>query len=73
MAVVHLKREQIDALATGYLGIQVVLFRDLTQNDEFVRSDFTTRNSRHHGIGTVLLDIGQHVIVRILQTPPMVA
>ena len=64
---VHLCAEQVDALAAGDLGVEVVFLGHLPQSDELVRRDLATGHARHHGIGAVLLHVGQEVVVGVLQ------
>ena len=59
--------EQVHPLAAGDLGVQVVFLGHFTQHDEFVRRDLTTRDTRHDGIGAVLLHVGHEGVVGVLQ------
>ena len=65
--LVHLRAEQVDALAAGDLGVQAVLLRDRADDDELVRRDLAARHARDDGIGAVLLHVGEEVVVRVLQ------
>ncbi len=63
----HLRAEQVNALATGDLGVQVVFLRDFAERDQLVRRDLSARYARHDRIRAVLLHVGQEVVVGVLQ------
>src|SRR5690606_37787 len=65
--LVQLGAEQVDALAAGDLGVEPEVTSHLTQDNEFLRGDFTAGNARHHGEGAVLLHVGQIGVVGVLQ------
>ncbi len=61
------RAKEVDALRAGDLGVQAVLLRDLAEHDQLLRGDLAARHARHDGVGAVLLQIGEEVVVRILQ------
>ena len=63
----QLGTEEVDALAAGDLGIEVVALADLTDGDQLVRRDFAAGDARHHGIGAVLLHVGHEGVIGVLQ------
>ena len=65
--LVHLRAEQVDALAAGDLGVQAVLLRDRADGDEPFRRDLAARHARHDRIRAVLLHVGEEVVVGVLQ------
>ena len=65
--LVHLRAEQVDALAAGDLGVQAVLLRHLADDDELLGRDLATRHARDDRIRAVLLHVGEEVVVGVLQ------
>src|SRR5690348_16211391 len=63
----HLGAEQVDPLPTGDLRVQAELARDAADGDQLLRGDLASRDSRNDGIRSVLLHVGEVVIVRVLQ------
>ena len=61
------RAEQVDALTARDLGVEAVLLGHVTDRDQPVGRDLAARNARHHRVGAVLLDVGQEVVVRVLQ------
>ena len=59
--------KQVDPLATGDLGVEVVFLGHFTQHDQFVRRYFAARYPWHDGIGAVFLHVGHEGIVGVLQ------
>src|SRR5690606_23504552 len=53
--LMHLRTEQVDALAAGDLGVQTVLLGDRTDRDELVGCDLAAGHARHDGVRAVLL------------------
>ena len=62
------RTKHIDTLTARNLGVEVVLLRDGTDNDELLWGNLTARNSGNDGERAVPLDVGQESVVRILQT-----
>ena len=65
--LLHLRAEQIDALAAGDLGVQAVLLGDAAQGDELVGRDLAAGHARHHGVQPAALHVGQEAVVGVLQ------
>ena len=65
--LVHARAEHIDALAAGDLGVEVEFLGDLADQDEVVGGDVAARHAGHHRIAAVALDVGQEVVVGVLQ------
>src|SRR6185312_1597029 len=65
--LVHPGAEEIDALTTGYLGVQAELAGHFADGDQLLGRDLASRNARHHGIRAVLLHVGKEVVVGVLQ------
>ena len=65
--LLDVRAEQVDALAAGDLGVEAVLLRDLADRDQAVGRDFAARHARHDRVGAVLLDVGEEVVVGVLQ------
>ncbi|RMS72185.1 hypothetical protein ALP62_05513 [Pseudomonas syringae pv. aceris] len=65
--LVQLRAEQVDALAAGDLGVQVVFFRHRANRYQAVRGNLATRNTWHHRVGAVFLHVGHERIVGVLQ------
>ncbi len=63
----QLGAEQVDTLATGDLGVEVVLAGHLAQHYELVRGDLAAGNARHHRVGAVLLHVRHEGVVGVLQ------
>src|SRR5882672_29192 len=61
------RAQEVDALSAGDLGVQAELFRHLAQHDQFFRRDLAARYARHDRVGAVLLQVGEEVVVRVLQ------
>jgi hypothetical protein len=45
--VVDARAEEVDALAAGDLGVEAVLLRDLTEDDQLLRRDLLARDADH--------------------------
>src|SRR5882762_6618168 len=65
--LLHARAEQVDALGAGNLRIQAVFPRHLAEHDQLLGRDFATGNPRDDRIRAVLLQIGEEVVVRVLQ------
>src|SRR5690606_39088335 len=65
--LVQLGAEQVDTLATGDLGVEVVLAGHLAQHYELVRGDLAAGNARPHRVGAVLLHVRHEGVVGVLQ------
>src|SRR6185437_5333794 len=59
--------EHVDALAAGDFGVQPEVTGDLTDQDQLLGRDVAARDPRHHRVGAVALQVGQEVIVGVLQ------
>jgi hypothetical protein len=59
--------EHIDALRARDLGIEPVLLGDGAQRYEPLRGDLPARHPRDHGIGAVLLHVGEVMVVGVLE------
>ena len=69
--LVDRRAEQIDPLAAGDLGVQVVLLGDDAQGDQLVGGDLAARHTRHHGVGAAALDVGEEAVVGVLDRGPL--
>ena len=58
--------EQVDALSAGDLGVQAEVLGDAAERDELRRRDLATRHPGNHRVRTVLLHVGQRVVVGVL-------
>lgn len=65
--ILLLRTEHVDALGTGDFAIQTVFLGYRSDRNEFIGRDFTTWNSGHHRECAVSLDVGQKLVVCILQ------
>ncbi|MNF78705.1 hypothetical protein D3C84_608980 [compost metagenome] len=63
----QLGAEQVDALAAGDLGVEVVFLRHRAEGDQLVRGDLAAGDARHHRVGAVLLHVGHEGVVGVLQ------
>ena len=61
------RAEQIDALAAGDLGVEVVLLGDLAEDDQLLGRDLAAGNARHDRVQAAALDVGQEAVVGVLQ------
>lgn len=64
--LLQLRTEQVDALAAGDFGVQTVLFRHFSENDQFFGRDLAGRHARHYRVQAPALQIGQKAIVGVL-------
>ena len=62
-----MRAEQADTLRAGDLGVQIKFAGDTADGHQAFRRDFAARRARDNGVGTVFLDVGQEVVVGILQ------
>src|SRR5690606_12254960 len=65
--VVDPRAEQVHALSTGDLRIEVVLLRDDAERDELVRRDLPAGHARHDRIEALALDVGEETVVGVLE------
>ncbi len=65
--VVLLRAEQADALGAGDFGVEVVFLGDLAHRQQAFRRDFAAGGARDHRVGAVFLDVGEEVVVGVLQ------
>ena len=63
----HPCAKHVHARTARDLGVQPVLLRHLAHSDQPVGRDFAAGHAWHHGIGAVLLDVAQVVVVAVLQ------
>src|SRR5690606_25897343 len=59
--------EQIDALTAGDLCVEVEVPRHLADDDELLGGDLPAGDARHDRVGAVALQVGQEVVVGVLQ------
>ena len=59
--------EQVDALAAGDLRVEVEVAGDLADGDELVGRDLAAGHAGHHRVGAVALEVGEEVVVGVLQ------
>ena len=59
--------EQVDALAAGDLGVEAELLGHLAEGDELVGGDLAARHPGDHRVGAVPLEVGQEVVVGVLE------
>ena len=59
--------EQIDPLTAGDLGVQAEVPGNLAQDDQPLGGDLAAGDARNDGVAAVLLDVGQEVVVAVLQ------
>src|SRR5439155_25946404 len=65
--LVQSSAEQVDALATGDLGVEAELLGDVADGDELVGRDLPTGHAGNHRVGAVALQVGQEVVVGVLE------
>ncbi|MNO44312.1 hypothetical protein D3C76_345510 [compost metagenome] len=65
--LMQLRAKQVDTLATGDFGVEVVFLRHHTNRDQFVGGDLTTGDAWHHRICAVFLHVGHEGVVGVLQ------
>ena len=63
---VEVRTEQVDALAAGNLGIQIIFFSDPADGHQLIRGDFSSGNPGYNGIGPAFLNVGQEPVVAVL-------
>ena len=51
----------------GDLGVEVEVARDLTEHDELLGCDLAAGHARDDRVGAVPLQVGEEVVVRVLQ------
>src|SRR5205823_3681924 len=61
------RAEQVDSLAAGDLGVQAEVLGDLPKGDQLVGCDLTTRYAGHHRVRAVALEVGEEVVVGVLE------
>ena len=61
------RAEQVDALRAGDLAVQAELLRHLAQDDQLLRRDLAARDPRHDRVAAVLLQVGEEMVVGVLQ------
>ena len=62
----HPGAEQVDPLRPCELDIQPEVTSHLRQDGELGWCDLTAGYPRHHRIGTVTLNVGEHVVIGVL-------
>ncbi len=65
--VVFLRTEQTDTLGTGDFGVQIKFAGDTAHCHQAFRGDFPAGRAWDHRVSTVFLDVGQEVIIGVLQ------
>ena len=58
--------KHIYPLAAGDLGIKPILLGYLSNDNQFLRRDFSAGNTGHHRIRAALLNVGEVTVVGIL-------
>lgn len=66
--IIHMRTKHIYTLPPCYFSIKAIFFCHLANHNQFIRSNFTSGNTRHYGIGTTLLYISQIPIITILNS-----
>ena len=61
------RAEQVDPLPAGDLRVETEVAGHLADHDQLVRGDLAAGYPRHHRVGAVALDVGQEVVVGVLQ------
>src|SRR2546425_2426375 len=61
------RAEEVDALRAGDLRIEAVALRHFAEHDQLVGRDLAAGNARHDRISAVLLQVGEEMIVGVLQ------
>src|SRR5690606_37662945 len=64
--LIHAGAEKVNPLASGDFGVKSIILCYLSNDDQFLRSDFSSGNSGHHGIRPSFLDIGKKSVIGIL-------
>ncbi len=59
--------EQVDPLTAGDLRVEAEVLRDLADDDEVLGRHLAAGDARDDGVGAVLLQVGEHVVVGVLQ------
>lgn len=65
--VVFLRAKQADALGAGDFGVQIEFTSDTAHGDQPFRGDFAARGARNDRVGAIFLDVGEEVVVGVLQ------
>ncbi len=65
--VVFLRTEQADTLGAGDFGIQIKFARDATDGNQAFWRNFAACGARDNRVGAIFLDVGEEVIVGVLQ------
>src|SRR2546428_1369092 len=61
------RAEEVDALRAGDFRVQAVALRHLAEHDQLVGRDLAARDARHDRVSAVLLQVGEEMIVGVLQ------
>ncbi len=62
--------EHVDPLPAGDLGVEPEVAGHLADHDQPLRGDLAAGDARHHRVGAVALQVGQEVVVGVLQRRP---
>ena len=65
--LLHARTEEVDALRAGDLGVKAMALRYLAEDHQLLGRDLAAGHARHDRIGAVLLQVGEEVIVGVLQ------
>src|SRR5699024_3954578 len=65
--------EHADALGAVELQVQAVVLGHLSQHEQLLGGDLAGRHPGDHRVGAVLLDVGHHVVVGVLQRSQLLA
>src|SRR5882724_460165 len=61
------RAEEVDALGAGDLGVEAVALCHVSQHDQLGGGDLAAGHPRHDRVAAILLQVGEEVIVRVLQ------
>ena len=59
--------KEIDTLTTGDFAVKLIAFGYLPDGNQPIRRDLAGRHTRHNGVGSVFLNIGEITVIGILQ------
>src|SRR6185436_96307 len=65
--LLYARAEEVYALGARDLGVEPELARHLAEHDQLLGRDLAARHTGHDGIGAVLLQVGQKVVVGVLE------
>src|SRR5688572_28621505 len=65
--LLHPRAEKVDALAAGDFCVETEVACDLADDYQLLGRDLSARDAGDHAVGPVTLDVGQEVVVGVLQ------